>query len=159
MTTFVDRKTFNRFDRWAMRVADLMTWDPRSIRADATIRETINFLADKGTAAAPVINEAGRPIGVLSLSDLVTAIRDHGVEEETLFNMQVSEFMTPFVFFVNADTPVHSVVGDLLDCKIRQMYVADDEGVLVGVLSTVDLLRDFRRYAEEQYADGCTTAA
>jgi CBS domain-containing protein len=136
-----------------------MTRDPQSIRGDATIRETINFLADKGTTAAPVINEAGRPIGVLSLSDLVSAIRDHGIEDQTFFNMQVAEFMTPFVFFVKADTPVHAVVGELLDCKVRQMYVADDDGVLVGVLSAADLLRDFRLQAEEPCEEDCSTAA
>jgi len=158
MTTFIDRKDLNRFDRWTLQVSDLMTREPQSIRGDATIREAIAFMADKGATAAPVINDAGRAIGVLSLSDLVSAIRDHGIEDTTFFNMQASEFMTPFVFFVNSETPVHTVVADLLDCRIHQMYVADDDGVLVGVLSTADLLRDFHRHAEEQYADGWTTA-
>lgn len=159
MTTFIERKAFNRFDRWAARVSNLMTRNPLSIRADATIRDAIAFMAEKGTTAAPVINEAGRPIGVVSLSDLVIAIRDQGIEDQTFFNMQVFEFMTPFVFFVNPDTPVHTVVDELLDCKVQQIYVADDDGVLVGVLSTKDLLRDFRRQAEEQCGDDCTTAA
>jgi CBS domain-containing protein len=73
--------------------------------------------------------------------------------------MQVSEFMTPFVFSVNADTPVRSVVGKLLECPVRQMYVADGDGVLVGVLNAADLLRDFRRHLEEPREDGRTTAA
>jgi CBS domain-containing protein len=80
VTTLIDRKAFNRFDRWARRVADLMTGAPSSLRSDAVIREAIEFLAERETTAAPVINEAGRPIGVLSLSDLVTAIRDYGRE-------------------------------------------------------------------------------
>ena len=159
MMTFINHQPFNRFDRWAIRVADLMTRDPVSIRSDATIRETINLLVGKGMTAAPVINEAGRPVGVLSVSDLVTAVLDDGLDEEAFFNMHVSEFMTPFVLFVNVDTLVHTVVSELLDCKVRQMYVADDDGVLVGVLSTADLLRDFHRHAEEQCADGCSMAA
>jgi CBS domain-containing protein len=159
MTTFIDRKSLNRFDRWARRVADRMTRDPRSIRADATIREAISFLTNSGTGAAPVINEAGRPIGVLSLSDLVGAIREHRIEEQTFFNLQVGRLMTPFVLLVNAETPIHAVVGDLLDFKIRQIYVTDDDGVLVGVLSRADLLRDFHREAEEPAGDGSSTAA
>jgi predicted transcriptional regulator len=159
MAAFTDRKALNHFDRWAVPVADLMTRDPRSIQADATIREAIAFLADKRTTAAPVVNEAGRPIGVLSLTDLISGIRDHGIEEQRLYQLKVSKFMTPFVFFVNSDTPVQNVVAELLDCKVRQMYVADDDGVLVGVLSTADLLRDFHRHAEDQYGDACMTAA
>lgn len=159
MTTFTDRKALTPFDRWAVPVADLMMRDPRSIRADATIREAIAFLADKRTSAAPVVNHAGRPIGVLSLTDLISGIRDHGIEEQRFYELKVSKFMTPFVFFVNSDTPVQYVVAELLDCKVRQMYVADDDGVLVGVLNTTDLLRDIQRHAEEQYGDACMTAA
>ena len=159
MTTVTDRKSLNRFDRWALRVADRMTRDPRSIRADATIREAVSFLTNGGTNAAPVINEAGRPIGVLSLSDLVGAIREHRIEEKTFFNLQVGRLMTPFVLLVNAETPIHAVVGDLLDFKIRQIYITDDDGVLVGVLSRTDLLRDFGREADDQSGDRSPTAA
>jgi predicted transcriptional regulator len=149
MTTVADRKSLNRFDRWAMRVANLMTRDPRSMRGDATIREAVSFLAQNETSAAPVINEAGRPIGVLSLSDLVSAIREHRIEEQTFFDLEVSRLMTPFVYGVNAETPIHAVVSDLLDYKIRQIYVTDDDGVLVGVVSRSDLLKDFGREAED----------
>lgn len=159
MTTVTDRKSLNRFDRWALRVADRMTRDPRSIRADATIREAISFLTKNEIGAAPVINDAGRPIGVLSLSDLVGAIREHRIEEKTFFSLQVGRLMTPFVFLVNAETPIHAVVGDLLDFKVRRIYITDDDGVLVGVLSRGDLLRDFRRDAEEQPDGGSPTAA
>jgi CBS domain-containing protein len=158
MTTVTDRISPNRFDRWTLRVSDLMTRDPRSIRGDARIREAIAFLTDEGTSAAPVINEAGRPIGVLSLSDLVGAIREHRIEEKTFFNLQASQLMTPFIFFVNAETPIHDVVSDLLDYRIRQMYVTDDDGVLIGVLSTADLLKDFRDAEEACLAGGVAAA-
>jgi CBS-domain-containing membrane protein len=159
MMTLTDRKALNRFDRWAIRVADLMTRDPLSIRADATIREAVSLLTTKGITAAPVINEAGRPIGVLSLTDLVGGIRDQVIDDGTFLNMQVCEFMTPFVFFVDQDTPVYAVVRELLDCKIHQMYVADNDGTLIGVLSAAELLEDLRRRAEEPSCDACTTAA
>ena len=47
---------------------DLMTPNPISIRAWEQIRESVASLAGKGFSAAPVIDEAGRPIGVLSRS-------------------------------------------------------------------------------------------
>jgi CBS-domain-containing membrane protein len=159
MMTLTDRKALNRFDRWAIRVADLMTRDPLSIRADATIREAVSLLTMKGITAAPVINEAGRPIGVLSLTDLVGGIRDQVIDDGTFLNMQACEFMTPFVFSVDQDTPVYAVVRELLECKIHQMYVADKDGTLIGVLSAAELLEDLRRRAEESSCDACMTAA
>lgn len=148
-----------RFDRWAIRVSDLMTRNPSSIRADATIREAISLLVTKRVTAAPVINAAGRPIGVLSLSDLITGVRDHDVDGDELLSMQAEEVMTPFVFSVDLNTPVNAVVGELLDARIRQIYVADKEGTLIGVLSTVDLLKSLRGVADDTPCDAGTTAA
>jgi CBS-domain-containing membrane protein len=159
MMTFTDRKALNRFDRWAISVADLMRRDPLSLRADATIREAVSLLTRKGFTAAPVINEAGRPIGVLSLTDLVGGIRDRTIGDGAFLNMQVYEFMTPLVLFVDQDTPVYAVVAELLDCKVHQMYVSDDDGTLIGVLSAAELLEDLRRQTDEQRCGECTTAA
>ena len=59
----------------ARTAADLMTRDPKSVRRDATVAEAIAFLAGRGFSAAPVIDEAGRPIGVVSRTDLLRGQR------------------------------------------------------------------------------------
>ena len=158
MTTYIDRNVLNRFDRWAMRVSDLTMSNPLSIRADATIREAIAFLATRGTKAALVANEAGRPIGVFSLADLVGAIRDHDADASTVFNMQTSDLMTPFVSVVSADTPVQGVVDELLDCKVDHVYVADDTGVIVGAVGIEDLIRHLHESTAEPSDPDCTMA-
>src|SRR6516162_531082 len=55
---------------------DLMTSNPVSLRDAATIREAIAFLIDKNIGGAPVIDEAGRPVGVLSQHDIVVHDRE-----------------------------------------------------------------------------------
>src|SRR5882672_8324363 len=60
----------------AQTAADLMVPNPISLRADANIREALALLTDKGFSAAPVIDEAGRPIGVLSRGDLLVHDRE-----------------------------------------------------------------------------------
>src|SRR5690242_3459391 len=57
--------------------ADLMVVDPVSIRSEATAAEAMALFTEKGITAAPVIDDAGRPIGVLSRSDLLV----HQVEQ------------------------------------------------------------------------------
>src|SRR5262249_28902177 len=47
---------------WAETAADLMMTSPVSLRADATLGEAVALLTDRGFSAAPVIDEAGRPI-------------------------------------------------------------------------------------------------
>src|SRR5437868_3767311 len=51
--------------------ADLMTPNPVSIRDTATLAEAVSLLTDKGISGAPVIDDAGRPVGVLSRADIV----------------------------------------------------------------------------------------
>src|SRR5205807_6841808 len=56
--------------------ADLMTPNPVSIREDAWIQAVIALLADKNLEAAPVIDEAGRPVGVLTQGDILVHERE-----------------------------------------------------------------------------------
>src|SRR5262249_53334708 len=50
---------------------DLMTANPVSLRDDATLPEILAFLTDTGFSAAPVIDDAGQPLGVISRTDIV----------------------------------------------------------------------------------------
>src|SRR4051794_23562415 len=60
----------------ARTAAELMATNPVSLRADATVAEALLLFTTKGIAAAPVIDEAGHPIGVLSRSDLLVHQRE-----------------------------------------------------------------------------------
>ena len=60
----------------AETAADLMTPNPVSIRDKATVSEAVACLTDKGISAAPVIDKAGRAIGVVSKSDLLIHDRE-----------------------------------------------------------------------------------
>ena len=50
--------------------------NPVSIRADASVGEAVALLSDKGFSAAPVIDEGGRPVGVVSRSDILVHDRE-----------------------------------------------------------------------------------
>ena len=123
----------------AERAADLMTCSPLSIRADADIAEAVAFLTDKGFSAAPVIDEAGRPVGVLSRADLLVHNREQDATKADLAS--VGDIMTPAVYCVPPDAPADRVVKDLVDLKVHRLFVVDPDGILIGVISAVDVLR------------------
>jgi CBS domain-containing protein len=146
----------------AETAADLMTPNPVSVSADATVREAVGFLADKGFSAAPVIDEAGRPVGVLSQSDVVVHDREkveyvpaapeargrsgrrlpEGFQVESVDRTRVRNIMTPLVFCVTPETPAGRVVEEMLARNVHHLFVVDSDGVLVGVISTMDVLRN-----------------
>jgi CBS domain-containing protein len=155
----------------ARTAADLMTARPASLLERATAREAAVFLTQRGVSAAPVINEAGGPVGVLSQTDLVVhdgeemdaqAIRracteDFGdvaagtIEARDLWQdvaaepvddqARVRDLMTPTVFTVRLDAPAAQVVEDMLALRVHRLFVVDESGVLVGVITATDVLR------------------
>lgn len=154
----------------AETAADLMSPNPVSLREDATLREAVALLIDKGFGAAPVIDKAGRPVGVLSRSDLLIHDREsatylrqepefyhkeelktqagealgRGFQVEKVDRTRACDLMTPAVFSVAPDTPAAKVVHELLSLKVHRIFVVDDNGTLVGVISTFDVLRHLR---------------
>ena len=49
--------------------------------------------------------------------------------------------MTPVVFCVPVDAPIRKIVEKILALEVRCLFVTDEHGVLVGVISVFDLLR------------------
>jgi CBS-domain-containing membrane protein len=52
--------------------------------------------------------------------------------------------MTPAVFSVRLDTAARSVVEQLLEMHIEHLFVKDASGVVVGVISPVDVLKKLK---------------
>jgi CBS domain-containing protein len=150
----------------AETAADLMSLNPVSLRADATIREALALFTDRGFGAAPVIDEAGRPIGTISRTDLLIHEREQGRYPHTIdetdwdvlstssermgFSVEIvdptpiRDLMTPVVFTVTLDTPAERVVEQMLALKVHNLFVVDDEITLVGVISALDVVRHLR---------------
>jgi CBS domain-containing protein len=146
----------------ATTAAGLMTPNPLSLRDTATLREAIGFLIDHGISGAPVIDESGRPVGVLSQTDILVHDRenadhinppeyDHGTplsrsawEEfqiERVDSTLVRDLMTPAVFSLAVEAPATRAIADLRELNVHRLFVVDPNGVLVGVISAMDVLR------------------
>jgi CBS-domain-containing membrane protein len=124
----------------ANTAAELMTPGPTSLHAAATVDEATRFLTEKAFGAAVVIDDAGHPLGVVTKTDVLVHARQRrpGLEPD---ETPVTEFMTPAVFSVRPDTPARSVVEQLLALNVHHLFVADPAGVIIGVISPVDVLK------------------
>lgn len=155
----------------ARTAEDVMSPNPISIRDTATIREAIELLSDRNFSAAPVIDEPGRPVGVVSEGDILIHLREapthvpttpeyytrshlagrthgkfpEGFEVEDVDPTIVRDVMTPVVFSVRPDAPIHQVVKDMLTLNVHRLFVVDADGALIGVISTFDILRCLER--------------
>jgi CBS domain-containing protein len=119
--------------------AELMTPNPVSIREAATVREAVELLTRRGISGAPVIDHAGRPVGVISRADIL--VHDRETADPAADSERVRDIMTPAVFCVGPNAPASRVVRELLDLKVHRLFVVDDRGTLIGVISVLDMLR------------------
>lgn len=146
-----------------LQARDLMSSNPVSIHREASVGEAIALLTDRGFGAAPVIDEAGRPIGVVSRTDILIHkcenARSAGMQDDSDWDLlpgpsgpqgslrastdptPVAEIMTPAIFTVSQETPAREVVKRMRELKVHQLFVIDADSALVGVISSLDVLR------------------
>ena len=127
----------------AATAADLMTAGPVSMADTDTVADALAFLTERGFGAAVVIDAAGHSLGVVTKTDVLSHTRRHkpGLEPD---DTPVTEFMTPAVFSVKRDTPARSVVQQLLELGVHHLFVTDASGIVVGVISPVDVLKKLK---------------
>ncbi len=151
----------------AVTAAELMTPEPVTIPADATLQEAIVLLIDRHISAAPVVDRAGRAVGVVSRSDIVEHDRERvsyarpapefytrgeferaagealppGFQVERADRTRVREVMTPVVFAVRPEAPAEEVMRQLVTLDVHRLFVVDAQGLPAGVITTMDVVR------------------
>jgi CBS domain-containing protein len=151
----------------AAKAADVMTRDVLSVRVDMTAREVADFFAEHEISGAPVVNEEGKLVGVVTMTDIAEQgaqeaeeLIDHsnpeyyvraldaGLDLEDMRRLHIEnedrlarDIMTPSVYTVPADMPVRDVAGEMIRGHIHRLFVTDLGGRVVGVVTAIDLLK------------------
>ena len=138
------QKTDDRLVLSADTAADLMTPNPMSVRGGATVAEAVVLFTNKGISAAAVLDEAGRPLGVLSRTDVLVHDRQEhekaGIPAEKTEPARVRDVMTPVVHHVTATAPVAEAARIMVERHIHRLVVTQGRQP-VGMITSMDLLR------------------
>ena len=118
-------------------VGDLMRRQVYTVSVGETVADLTRGLVRNRCTGAPVVDSAGRVVGVVSLVDV--AIAKAVQEDSELARRPVSDIMTPSVVQVRPDTPVAEAVELFRRHRIQRLVVVHEER-LVGVISPLDLL-------------------
>ena len=114
---------------------EVMKRDVFTLSADDTAGDAIRLLLDNSISGAPVVDNEGRVVGLVSEYELLQVIYDR-----LLATVPVSEFMTREVITYGPETTIIEVAGMFMAARIRRIPIVED-GKLVGLLSRRDLLR------------------
>lgn len=132
----------------AMTVSLLMNSPVVTITAETTLDAAYKTLVQRRISAVPVVAADGRPVGVLSETDLLRIGRLQpmslaGVQALDLPQEPAGEHMHAGITTVTEDTPVTAAARTLAEQHIHRVYVTK-EGQLTGVFSTEEVLLAIR---------------
>lgn len=113
----------------ARTVQEIMNRELFAIRPELPVAEVRGVFGSLRVGAAPVLDGANRPLGVLSVRD---ALDGGGT---------VGERMTKPAICVGASTSVEEAARRLARTSMHHLIVVDGSGAAVGMVSTLDFLR------------------
>ncbi len=143
-----------------MFVSDVMSAPAVTVRADTSVKAAARVLRDRDVAAAPVVDDAGALIGIVSEIDLLRGslapdpvahllpvATEEGAQPRT-----VADVMTTDVQVLQPRSDLYDAARVMRASGIRSLPVVD-AGRVVGVVSRSDLLRVLAREDDEVLRD------
>jgi CBS domain-containing protein len=154
---------------------DIMTRNVVVVRETMSIAELASVLMSNMITGAPVVSDSGKLLGVVSATDVVrhVALETAGVREERVSSYYVHgwesvldetevrafrivqddtavvrDIMTPVIFSVPETAGLAELADSMIGGRIHRLIVTRGDDV-VGVVSTLDLLKVMRSYLEE----------
>lgn len=115
------------------KVSDLMTRTVFTVTPDIPVEETSRLLAQRDIRGAPVVNDSGAIIGVISVRDIEKA------ELNGLMHAPTSGFMTDKVITLEPEAPLITARKLVANRNIGHLPVVEN-GMLVGIVSRTDIL-------------------
>ena len=142
-----------------IKVRDIMTPDPRRVPPETSLDAVVRLLLSASFTGVPVVDSAGRPVGIITQGDLVYRAgmplrlgllaasapdrRDRTLE--ALADKQAAAVMTRPAVVVTEDHRLADAVDLMLRKDVKRLPVVNENGVLTGMLSRVDVFRTITR--------------
>lgn len=120
-------------------VGDLMTPTVVSVQPGTLVKEITHLLDEYGITAVPVIDDEGRPVGVVSAADLLRAPSSSGGRSTA------RDLMTSPAVVAERGWNAVRAARTMDRRKVKRLPVVDDNGRLIGVISRSDLVQLFLR--------------
>lgn len=119
-----------------MEVLELMTSDPATCRPETSLAEVARLLVENDCGAIPVVDAAGRPVGIVTDRDIVVRCVAEG---KSPLERTARDCMTSGTVTVAPGTDVKECLELMRGHQIRRIPVVDESGRCVGIVSQADV--------------------
>ena len=124
-----------------------MTHDVRYARQDDDVDALIQLMVGSRLGCMPVVNKEGRPVGMVTKLDLIEqmlpANRDQtdSPSAVALMPRTARELMMPIAITIAAKASVAQAAALMAIEGVHHLPIVDPTGKMVGILSTMDIVR------------------
>ncbi len=144
-------------------VKQVMTKHVATIRTRETVHDALRLMAENRLSALPVVDQVGHCVGVISQSDLIALASEADSEEQSttsrgslsdlifgrvpldeITDERIEDVMSTDVVLASPAELVTDVADRLLKYEVHHIPVCDDDKLLLGIVSTMDILRALR---------------
>jgi CBS domain-containing protein len=148
-----------------VKVRDLMIREVLTLTAETPLKRAAELLARERISGAPVVDDAGRVVGVLSEADVLVKASAEAPRSgllgwllepaadyrDKIAATRVGEAMSAPVVTIAPDRSVHEAASLMIDESVNRLPVIEDRE-LVGIVTRADVVRAFTR-TDAQIAD------
>lgn len=129
---------------YTTRVESVMASNVIAIDPSFTMSQVKDLMRDKRISGAPVVKEK-QVIGIVTISDVIRSM------EEGKLDFLVTDLMTSDVRTVSKDAMVTDVVNNLGRQGFSRLPVVDQDGSLVGIVTTGTLIRSLLMQMDKSF--------
>lgn len=125
------------------KASDYMTPNPVTVTEDTDIIDAITLMVTRNFGSLPVLDEKGKPIGIVTERDFLLAFQDL----DELF--PVNKFMSKRVTTVYKHTLLEQAVRQMLNRGFRRLPVVDEDGKVIGMITAADAVKSAGKSVEK----------
>lgn len=124
-------------------VNDFMRKSLITIEESASVQEAANRMKDKNISSLVVVDEIGRPLGLITERDLVRKVCIHDVSTSKLI---IKEIMSSPLITIDSNSSASEAVDMMLQNNVRHLLVVDSkssEGLdkPIGIVTPLDFTK------------------
>lgn len=121
-----------------MKIQDVMTTDVVTCKPGDPTSEAARLMWEHDCGVVPVVDEEGRPLGIVTDRDICMAAYTTG---RPLAQIRVDEVMSRNLQTCSPEDSIGKAELSMQDRHVRRLPVVDDHSHLVGILSLNDIAR------------------
>jgi len=119
------------------KIREVMTESPRTVRGDDTVAAAAKLMRDEDAGIAPVTEDGGKLVGVVTDRDLAIRVIAEGKDPRST---KVVEIASEKIYTVEPQQDLNEALSLMAQHQVRRLPVVE-RGKLVGILAQADVAR------------------